>query len=118
MAATLLQIMQGIETRLNTVTKLRAVDTVPDVIDPVTTGGFAIVGVPPFNYRTTFGRGKYEIDYTITVLTSNAVSRVGQQLLAGFADPGCGGSIIAAIEADHTLGGIVDHCWLLSFRPL
>lgn len=118
MAATLLQIMQGIETRLNTVTKLRATDTAPDFTDPVTTGGFAIVGVPPFDYRTTFGRAKYQIDFTITVLTSAAVSRVGQALLAGFADPTGAGSVVVAIEADPTLGGIVDTCWLTTFRPL
>lgn len=110
--------MDGIETRLATVTKLRATSEVPERIDPAATGGYAIVGVPPINYRLTMGRAKYELPFTITVLTSQAVSRIGQRLLAGFADPRGTGSIIVAIEGDPTLGGIVDTCWLTDFRPL
>jgi hypothetical protein len=117
---TILQIMQGVETRLATITspRLRVSDTVPDAIDPATTGGFAIVGVPAINYRLTMGRAKYEIPLSITVLTSAAVSRIGQQNLAQYADPRGANSVIVVIEADPTLGGLVEQCWLTEFRPL
>lgn len=118
MTTTIVEIMDGIETRLKTVTKLRAVAEVPDIVDPVTTGGFALVGVPPIDYRLTMGRAKYQIPFTITVLVSRAVSRTGQRLLAGFADPRGAGSVIVAIEGDPTLAGKVDACWLTDFRPL
>jgi hypothetical protein len=118
MTTTIVQIMDGIEARCESVTKLRAVSEVPDQINPAADGGFAIVGCPPIDYRLTMGRGKYQLPFTITVLTSQAVSRVGQRLLAGFADPRGTGSVIVAIEADPTLGGIVDACWLTDFRPL
>jgi hypothetical protein len=118
MTTTIVQIMDGIETRLNTVTGLRATAEVPDQIEPSATGGFAIVGVPTINYRLTMGRAKYELPFTITVFVSMAVSRTAQRTLAGFADPRGPGSVIVAMEADPTLGGLVEHCWLTDFRPL
>lgn len=120
MAATILQVMQGLETRLATITspRLRVSDTVPDQIDPATTGGYAIVGVPPIEYRRTMGRGTYELPFTVTVLTSAAVSRVGQENLAAFANPTGSASVITAIEADKTLGGIVPDLVVDTFRPL
>lgn len=120
MAATILQIMQGLETRLATITspRLRVSDTVPDQIDPAATGGYAIVGVPPLNYRESMGRGRYMLRPTITVLTSQAVSRIGQETLAAFANPTGNASVITAIEADKTLGGIVEDTVVDDFRPL
>lgn len=114
-APTILQIMQGIETRLATISGLRTRDISPDQISPPC----AIVGVPPIpEYRATFGRGRFRLAPTVTVLTSAALDRAGQQKLAGYADPTGTQSIAAAIEADRTLGGIVEECHVIDFRPL
>lgn len=115
MAATLLQIMQAIETRVDTIDGLRTKDHSPGEISPPC----AIVAVPPVpTYHGTFGGAKFPIRPTITVLTGNTLDRVGQHKLAGYANPTGETSIKAAIEADKTLGGIVDDCFVVSFRPL
>lgn len=115
MAATIEQIMQGIETRLATISGLRVSDTTPDQINPPQ----AFVGVPNIpNYHGTMGRAKFPIEPTVTVLVSATLDRVGQLKLASYANPTGDSSIVAAIEADRTLGGIVDDCIVDSFRPL
>lgn len=115
MTATIGAIMIGVENRLATITGLRVSDVAPEQISPPC----AIVGVPPIpQYRLTMNRGSYKIGLTVTVLVSAAVSRVGQQTLAGYANPTGAGSIPAAIEADRTLGGTVSDCIIQAFRPL
>lgn len=114
-APTLLQVMQGIETRLGTISGLQVSEILPDQVTPP----IAIVGVPPIpEYRTTFGRGIWSVDPTVTILVSAALDKYGQQKLASYADVHGSTSIPAAIEADRTLGGIVDECYVSSFRPL
>jgi hypothetical protein len=114
-AATLLDIMDGLEARLATVSGLRTTDVSPGQISPPC----AIVGVPDIpEYRTTMTRGYWRPDPSITVLVSATLDRIGQRLLAEFAAPSGTRSIAAAIEADRTLGGRVDECYVASFRPL
>lgn len=115
--ADITQIMDGLEARLATITGLRVSDVSPGQINPPC----AIVGVPPVdNYHATFGaNGRVTLDsVTITVLTSAAVDRIGQRLLAGYANPTGDTSVKAAIEADKTLGGVVDDCIVTASRPL
>jgi hypothetical protein len=114
MAATIAQVMQGIEARLATIEGLRTKDVTPDQISPPC----AFVGVPPMDYRLTMGRASYLIKPTITVLVSAAWDRVGQLKLAGYANPTGSTSVIAAIEGDRTLGGIADDCVVDDFEPL
>lgn len=116
MAPTLEQIMDGIEDRLKTIAGLRVSDVTPDQIVPPC----AIVGVPAITeYHATFASGRMRLDeLTVTVLVSAAVDRIGQKLLAGYANPTGDTSVKAAIEADKTLGGVVEDCVVLSFRPL
>lgn len=113
-APTILQVMQGIETRLDTITGLNVSAFVTDQISPPV----AIVGVPPIQYRETMQKGKFSLAPTVTVLVSAALDRTGQTLLAGFANPTGSASIITAIEGDKTLGGVVDDCIVWDFRPL
>lgn len=110
---TVAAIMAGIEVRLGTIDGLRVSDVAPDQINPPA----AIVGVPPLNY-TGFNRGRIQIEPTVTVLVSAALSRVGQHALAAYANPAGASSVKAAIEADRTLGGVVADCVVVSFRPL
>lgn len=114
-APTIEQVMLGIETRLKTISGLRVTEYAADQINPP----HAIVGVPPIpEYRTTMGRGYFTIEPTVTVLVSAALDRAGQLKLASYANVTGASSIPAAIEADRTLGGVVDECWVLSFEPL
>lgn len=115
MAPTIEQVMLGIEARLHTIAGLRATEYAADQINPP----HAIVGVPPIpRYHATMARGTFEIEPTVTILVSAAVDRVGQLKLAGYANPTGASSVLAALEADKTLGGVVDDCYVVDFRPL
>lgn len=114
-APSILQIMEGIEARLATISGLRVVEYVADQITPPQ----AVVGVPPISsYHTTMQRGRFTIDPTITVFTSASLDRVGQRALAEYANPTGEKSVIAAVEADQTLGGAAENVVVLSFEPL
>lgn len=114
-ATTLLQVMDGIEVRLQTISGLRTTEWIPDQISPP----HAFVGVPPIDdYRATFGRGRWGLQPTVTVLVGSALDRPAQRKLAEFASVSGANSIPAAIEGDRTLGGVVDECFVASFRPL
>lgn len=113
-APTILQVMQGIETRLATISGLNTSEFVSDQVSVPC----AIVGIPPINYRETMQKGKFSLAPTVTVLVSAALDRNGQIQLAGYANPTGSTSIIVAIEGDKTLGGVVDDCIVWDFRPL
>lgn len=113
-APTILQVMQGIETRLATISGLTTSEFVPDKINPP----MAIVGVPPIDYRVTMQKGVFTLNPTVTVFVSAAFDRLGQTALAGYANPTGSTSVIVAIEGDKTLGGVVEDCIVVDFRPL
>lgn len=115
MAPTIEAVMAGIEDRLATIDGLRTSDVVADQINPPQ----AVVGVPTIpNYHQTMRRGTFQIEPTVTVLVSAALDQTGQRKLASYANPAGPSSIIAAIEGDKTLGGVVDDTILQEFRPL
>jgi hypothetical protein len=114
-APTILQVMQGIEDRLATITGLRVTSYVADQITPPQ----AVVGVPPIaSYRATMQRGRFVLQPQVYILVSAVLDRVGQAALAGYANVSGATSIPAAIEGDRTLGGVVEDCVVDSFRPL
>jgi len=114
-APTILQILQGIETRLETISGLRTTYYVADQINPPQ----AVVGVPPIeSYRAAFGRGTFKLEPQVFILVGAQLDRVGQAALASYADVAGSNSIPAAIEGDRTLGGVVQECVVDSFRPL
>jgi hypothetical protein len=118
-APTIEQIMDGVEARLATIATLRVSDVVPDAANVTGNASAAVVGVPPIpSYHTTMGRARISVEPTVTVFTSAQFDRIGQKRLAGFANPTGGLSVVAAVEADKTLGGIVDDCIVVDFRPL
>lgn len=115
MAPTIEQVMQGIEARLETIAGLRVTAYIADQVNPPA----AVVGVPDIpDYRLTFGRGRFRLAPTVTVLVSASLDRTGQAKLASFANPTGSTSIPAAIEGDRTLGGVVEECFVSSFRVL
>lgn len=118
-AATIAGLMTGIETRLATITGLRAKDTSPDSIDVPAGGGYAFVGLPErVEYHRTMGNGRIEPQFTVTVFVSATPARIGQALLAGYMNPAGDTSIRAAIEGDKSLGGTADDCVVMSARVI
>lgn len=114
-APTILQIMQGLEARLATISGLRTTEFIKDQMTPP----FAMVGVPEVtDYHQTYNSGYLTLSPRIYVFTSAAVDRIGQAALAGYANPTGSTSVKAAVEAGPTLGGIVSQCVVKSFRPL
>jgi hypothetical protein len=119
-AATISAIMSGIETRLETITGLRASDTSPDAIEVPSGGGYAVVGLPEVvNFHRTMGNGRIEPEFSVTVFVSAAAPRrVGQLLLADYLNPAGATSIRAAIEGDKSLGGAVHDCVVMRARVI
>jgi hypothetical protein len=115
-AVTLADLMAGLETRLRSIDGLRVDDISPGQVNPPQ----AVVGVPAIpSYWTSFGRGSWRPNPTITVFTSAAFDRPGQLALASYADVTGTNSIPLAIEADRTLGlGAGVDCIVTDFRPL
>lgn len=114
MAPTIAAVMTGIETRLATIAGLRLTEYTPDQVNPPQ----AFVGVPPVpNYHQTMGRGRFTLEPTVTVLVSAALDRVGQLALAEYANPTGPKSVVTAVEADKSLGGVVEDCIVVDFRP-
>lgn len=114
-APTILQVMRGLETRLQTIEGLRTSSYVADQINPPQ----AVVGVPPIeDYRATMRRGRWMLQPQIYIFVSAVLDDRGQAALAGYANVSGPTSIPAAVEGDGTLGGIVEDCVVDSFRPL
>lgn len=114
-APTVLDIMRGLETRLATITGLRVSDIAPDQINPPQ----AIIGIPPIeSYHAAMRRGLMTFDPSVYVLVSATLDRIGQEQLAGYANPTGATSIVEAIYGDKTLGGVAHDCIVRSFRPL
>jgi hypothetical protein len=119
MAATLTEILDAIEDAIDGIDGLRVKDVVgPDL--PVTGNAAAAVIFTPDvpSYRSTFGRGVYELDIDVGVFTSANIDRVGQRKLAAFASQTGVSSLRAAVESDSTLGGVVADSYLARFRRL
>jgi len=115
MAPTIEQVMLGIETRLKTISGLRVEEFAPDQINPPQ----AVIGVPPVpSYHATMGRGRFTLEPTVTIFVSKSWNRTGQLKLASYANPTGDSSVVTAIEADKTLGGVVDDCFVVDFQPL
>lgn len=115
-APTLVQILNGIQTRCKTIPGLRARTDVflADQINPPQ----AVIPIPSIKeYHHSFKRGKMSIGAQIIVITSKAYDRVGQTALSTYMDATGANSIINAIEGDSTLGGIVDDCTVMSCIP-
>lgn len=108
--------MDAVYTRLDTVSLLRGYGFSPGSINPPA----AVVTVPPVDsYRAAMGRGTVEIrDWPIYILTSSQVDRVGQKALAEYLSWTGAKSVIAALENEPTLDGVVSDLVVQSSRPL
>ena len=103
MAATLIEIADGLVERLATVKGLRAYDHVPDVFAPPC----AFVMPETIDYWQGFAGGNVECLYTVTVVVGRTAERQNQKALYQFMSYSGDRSVRAAIEGDRTLGGRV-----------
>ena len=107
--------MQGIQTRLATISGLRSTAYRPDQANPP----FAWVELPTtLNYHGAFRHGSYTFELTVKLAVSKSIDRMGQPALAAYMDIAGTNSVHAAIEADKTLGGLNCDCHVISSREL
>jgi hypothetical protein len=112
--ASIEQIMLGLEAAVGAVNGLRVSEYIPgQIVVPA-----AIIGVPPIDYERDLGQSGINLDFTVTVLVSAGLDRVGQLKLAGYANKTGATSVVAAIRADRDLGGAAHDCKVTGFRPL
>jgi hypothetical protein len=112
--ANLRQIKAGLKTRLETVAltaelsntrQLKVYDLVPEtVITPC-----AIIIPKSSEWNQTYQRGTDAYTFEIQLLAAKADSATGQELLDRFLEAGGVSSILDAIDADDTLGGLVHY---------
>jgi len=106
--ATISQVRAGIRTRLLTIAafdgkvyeKMRGDITPPAAIVLPAPGTFLV-------YRTSTGSDDLQLN--VRVFASHAHEDTGQDVLDAFIDRTGASSVYAAIDADPTLGGIVDY---------
>lgn len=109
---TVAAIRDGLKTRLETISGLRAYDTVPGAPNLPC----AIVMPDGIAYDTTCGRGADTYAFLITVLVSDADSGLAQDALDGYCNGTGATSIKTAIEGEQTLGGLVSYARVVALR--
>lgn len=115
MAADLASIMEALGKRLDTVDGLRGYGYSPDGL-PVPCAFPLVPAIP--SYQLAMRRGTYQLGFTVVVLVSAQLDRVGQPALARFANPTGQKSIRAALaDGDRTLGGLISDLVVDSFDP-
>ena len=98
------QVRDGLKTRLQTITGLRAYDLIPDTVVPPC----AIVGQLDFTFDIDNARGLDQAQVDVLVIVQRFSERAGQDKLDGYLAGSGASSIKAAIEGDRTLGGTVN----------
>lgn len=91
---------QGLATNLQTISGLRVVDTLPDLVNPP----MAMIGLTKVNYNQQNQRSMAEYTFQVTVVVGRVSERTAQASLDVLVAPGAG-SVKYAIESDRTLGG-------------
>ena len=104
MAASIGDVNKGLRDRLATVPGLRVFDYQPDAIFPPV----AYPSLTSIDYHKAMGGGMQTYNYTITVITGRTDDRSASDEMDAFASYDGARSIRAAIEADLTLGGVID----------
>lgn len=110
--ATLAQIRTGIATAAGAVAGLNAHDIVPDAVNAPA----AVVYGPEIDYDSTMARGSDDYRFWLIVLVSRTNERTGQEELDSYISPSGTKSLKVAIEADPSLGGVVDFVRVKSVR--
>jgi len=98
--ASISELRQGLATNLQTISGLRVVDTLPDLVNPP----MAMIGLTKVNYNQQNQRSMAEYTFQVTVVVGRLSERTAQAALDVLVAPGLG-SVKYAIESDRTLGG-------------
>jgi hypothetical protein len=98
------QVRDGLKTRLQTITGLRAYDLIPDTVVPPC----SVVGQLDFTFDIDNARGLDQAQVDVLVIVQRFSERAGQDKLDGYLAGSGASSIKAAIEGDRTLGGTVN----------
>ena len=98
--ATISELRQGLATNLQTISGLRVVDTLPDLVNPP----MAMIGLTKIAYNQQNQRSMAEYTFQVTVVVGRVSERTAQATLDVLVAPGSG-SVKYAIESDRTLGG-------------
>ena len=91
---------QGLANNLQTITGLRVVETLPDLVNPP----MAMIGLTKVAYNQQNQRSMAEYTFQVTVVLGRVSERTAQASLDVLVAPGQG-SVKYAIESDRTLGG-------------
>ena len=102
MTATVTELKNGLKTRLDTITNLRAFAQQPDQVNP-SVGGIAFPSLESITYHGAMSRGLVTHVFTVSVIVGRAAERTTQALMDTYLS--YDGGIRAAIEGDQTLGG-------------
>jgi hypothetical protein len=102
MTATVTELKTGLQTRLATITNLRAYAQQPDQVNP-SVGGIAWPTLESVTYHGAMRNGLVTHVFTVSVIVGRAAERTAQNLMDTYLSYDSG--IRAAIEADPTLGG-------------
>ena len=94
------ELRQGLATNLQTISGLRVVDTLPDLVNPP----MAMIGLTKIAYNQQNQRSMAEYTFQVTVVVGRVSERTAQATLDVLVAPGSG-SVKYAIESDRTLGG-------------
>jgi hypothetical protein len=98
--ASISELRQGLATNLQTISGLRVVDTLPDLVNPP----MAMIGLTKVAYNQQNQRSMAEYTFQITVVVGRVSERTAQAALDVLVAPGSG-SVKYAIESDRSLGG-------------
>jgi hypothetical protein len=98
------QVRDGLKTRLQTITGLRAYDLIPDAVVPPC----AVVGQLDFTFDIDNARGLDQAQVDVLVIVQRFSERAGQDKLDAYLAGTGSSSIKTAIEGDRTLGGTVN----------
>ena len=90
----------GLAANLATISGLRVVETLPDVVNPP----MAMIGLDKVAYNRQNNRSMAEYTFKVSVIVGRVSERIAQKTMDIYLAPGSG-SIKYALESDRTLGG-------------
>ena len=99
-------IRNGLEVRLKTISGLEVYDHEPDGIMVTPAASIRFEGWTP---NTTFGNATGEYRWVVTIRLAGAIPEEQSQEMDDYRNPTGNKSILAAIDGDATLGGVVDY---------
>lgn len=104
-APSIAAVNSALKTRLQTISGLVVKDYQPDAIIQVP---LSFMSLTQIEYHRAMGTGTRVLSYTISVIVGRVDTEIGQSELDDYASWSGSKSVRAALEADTTLGGVVD----------